>query len=43
MAEPCVFNEYVSCLPDSCGKCKTCGWNPLVEAKRKNKEKKHEK
>lgn len=41
MADTCVFNLYVICSPDSCGKCKTCGWNPVVEAKRREAVKKH--
>lgn len=35
----CPFNDGVECWKSSDVKCKTCGWNPLVEHRRKRKRK----
>lgn len=41
MSDTCVYNNYVTCSPKDCNQCETCGWNPKVDAKRKQEEKKH--
>lgn len=38
MADTCKFNVYITC-PAEGRKCYKCGWNPLVEAKRKKEAK----